>query len=200
MTTNEEVTEEQSNEATEQIQLWFNVVRQVLMSRFPEHEVAGQIAEHSRYGHLFAYQLTQGERVYAVGFFLNELVEKFQNYPDPSLWLASFYYDKMDSGESSLLPAQPDSEEEAKQVIDGIILPMCAQSIREEFPDEEIVMNLELHPDHGPILEASLVRVKEGNNTCAVPIMFLLAMYLLNRDPSEAVTQALQLLVETNPV
>jgi len=188
-------TEQQTIDQEEAIRVWFQHVHQVLSQEFPEYEVEGQVAEHPMYGHLFAFRLKDQNHSYACGFLLAELVRNFQSKEDPGEWLSSFYVDMIKSGESNLFPAPPQSEEEAKKIIDEKVVPHCAQSIREEF-DEPVHVDLELNPEHGPVLEAGFPSIKDGNNTCAMPLNFLLTLYLLNRDPSEPIIQALYKLRE----
>jgi serine/threonine protein kinase len=194
--TTEEQQQQELDDQQEQIQQWYNLVLRVLNDEFPEIEVTGTIAEHSVYGYVFAYQLQEGTESYAIGFFLSELIHKFQSNQEPSRWLASFFHDKMSAKTTSLLPTPPETEEEINSLMDQHILPLCYQSIQEEFPNEEIATGLELHEEYGPMLESSFRSIQEGNNTCAIPLMFLYTLYLMNRDPAEPVTQALQQLLD----
>jgi hypothetical protein len=200
----EQTTEEQKKQELEaqqeQIQQWHNLVLRILNDEFPENEVTGTIAEHSIYGHVFAYQLQEGDELYTIGFFLSELIHKFQSNQDPSRWLASFFLDKMSAKTTSLLPSPPETEEEINSLMDKHILPLCYQSIQEEFPNEDIATGLELNEEYGPMLESSIRSIQEGNNTCAIPLMFLYTLHLMNRDPVEPVIQALQQLLDQHQI
>lgn len=164
-----------------------------LKSMFEGDEVDGQVMNHELYGPIFTYriQVKEGGHAYACGFFMRELLDKFQNNADPAIWLASFFYDLMKGEGSKLLPPPPQSEDEAKALIDGIIVPHCAKSIREEFEEEQVYVDLDFHEQHGPVLEAGFTAIKDGNNVCALPIHILISHFLLNRDPAEPIIQGL---------
>lgn len=172
-----------------------NHVQQVLKENFEEYEVGGQIGQHPMFGPLFVLSLNQNGNTYECGFFVNELVHNFQTKEDPGLWLSSFFVDLLRSEGSKPLPQSPQSEEEAKALMDGFIVPFCAQSVRSEY-EETVYVDLELHPEQGPILEAGFPSIKTGNNTCGLPLPYLLTLYLLNRDPSEPIVQALDRIKE----
>jgi hypothetical protein len=164
-----------------------------LTSMFEGDEVDGQVMNHELYGPIFTYriQVKEDGHAYVCGFFMRELLDKFQNNADPAIWLASFFYDLMKGEGSKLLPQPPQSEDEAKQLIDGIIVPHCAKSIREEFDQEQVYVDLEFNEQHGPVLEAGFTAITDGNNVCALPIHILISHYLLNRDPAEPIIQGL---------
>ncbi|WP_274649304.1 hypothetical protein [Paenibacillus humicola] len=198
MTSNNDQTTEDRQEETRNAELQelaealFHHGVQALKSQFEECEVSGHVAGHALYGPIFTFELKTPEgNDYAVGFFMNELISTFRNNADPALWLSSFFVDIMNSGESRLLPVPPQNEDEAKALFDGHIVPHCAKAIREEFEPEQVYVDLDFHQEHGPVLEAGFPSIVEGNNVCAMPLHFLLAQHLLNRDPAEPVIQGL---------
>lgn len=155
-------------------------------------EVEGQVLNHDQYGPVFIFHVKDEEnKGYSCGFFLRELVANFQSSNDPSLWMASFYAELMKTKGGKAFPAPPASEDEAKAVIDKIIVPQCMSAVREEFAPEQIYAGLDWHKEYGPVFEAGVPEIKDGNNVCAVPIHLLLTHYLLNRDPSELLLQGL---------
>lgn len=165
---------------------------QALKSEFGEEAVEGQVSQHEIYGPLFSFLVKneQGEG-YACGFFMRELLANFQQNKNPALWLASFYVDLMKTPGGKLLPKPPQSEDEAKAVVDKVILPHCYAAIKEEFAPEEVYTGLDVNKDHGPVLEAGFPKYTEGNNVCAMPLHLLLAHHLLNRDPADLIIQGL---------
>jgi len=165
---------------------------QALKMEFGEQQVEGQVMNHEVYGPIFTYMVRSPEgKQYVSGFFLREMIAGFQQKQDPSEWLSSFYVDLMKSSESRLLPMPPQSEDEAKALIDKIIVPHCVKSVREEFAPEPVHADLEFHEEHGPVVEAGFPSITEGNNVCAMPLHFLMAHYLLNRDPADLLIQGL---------
>ncbi|WP_219837419.1 hypothetical protein [Paenibacillus sp. R14(2021)] len=164
-----------------------------LRFKFEEEQVDGQVLNHEVYGPIFTFKIeTRDGGKYATGFFFRELLNTFQNNDDPALWMSSFFFDLMSEGvKDKLLPMPPQSEDEAKALIDNTIVPYCANMIREEFPDEQVYVDLDLHEEHGPVLEAGFTAVTDGNNICALPLHVLIAHYLLNRDPAEPIIQGL---------
>jgi hypothetical protein len=169
----------------------FNLVQGILIEQFPEHVVAGQVGHHQQHGPMMAFTLEEDEKTYTCGFFLSELVHQFQSKPHAPMWLSSFFVDLLDSPNGKPLPNPPQTEEDAKELFDKYIIPQCAQSIREEFEPEPVHVDLGLNSEHGPVLEASFVSIIDGNNTCAMPLHFLLTLYLMNRDPADPIIQAL---------
>jgi hypothetical protein len=127
---------------------------------------------------------------------LSELARQFQTNPNAVLWLTAFFVDMIRSPESKPLPTPPQSEDEAKAMFDKVIVPHCAQTVREEFDPEPVYVDLELHPEHGPVLEAGFPSIVDGNNTCAIPLHYLLTLHLMNRDPADPLLQALYQLKE----
>lgn len=201
MTTNQDQSNEQANndnnanaanneQLMELIKSLYTHSVQALQSEFGD-VVDGQVAQHEVYGPLFTFRVKneQGDG-YACGFFLRELLANFQPGKNPALWLSSFFVDLMKVPGGVLLPKPPQSEEEAKEVIDKRILPYCFSQIKEEF-GEEVYAGLDLHQEYGPVLEAGFPKYKDGNNVCAMPLHLLLAHYLLNRDPADLIVQGL---------
>jgi hypothetical protein len=180
----------------EQVRQWFFMIQNVLIENFPDYLPAGNIGLHPEYGTLFSYQLFKDGKAYSCGFILKELVERFMNNNEPELWLCSFFYDKIDNEEAGDFPKPPTSEDEFKDMVDNRIVPMCVKNIREEFPDYEVHIDLEVHPDLGPVLESGFPHIQEGNNTSAMPLMYLITMYMLNRDPSEPIISALSRILD----
>ncbi|AZN41856.1 hypothetical protein [Paenibacillus albus] len=163
-----------------------------LRFKFEEEDVDGQVMMHEVYGPIFVYKVEQKEGSTNVcGFFMRELLNVFQTNDDPSLWMTSFFLDLMDKGGDHLLPTPPLNEEQAKAVIDVYLVPTCAKAIREEFPDEQVYVDLDLNEEHGPVLEAGFPAISDGNNICALPLHMLMAHFLLNRDPAEPIIQGL---------
>lgn len=166
---------------------------QMLQAEFDHYEIKGQIINHSSFGPLFAYQLQENnsENKYACGFFINELLEKHKDAARAQQWLASFFIDMLDEQVSKPLPKPPQSQDESKKLIDEHVIPHCIQSVRAEFALEKVYVNLAMHEKAGPVLEAGFPTIKEGNNVCAMPIPYLLTLYLLNRDPAEPLVNGL---------
>ncbi|BBH20733.1 hypothetical protein Back11_20780 [Paenibacillus baekrokdamisoli] len=193
-TVNDNQNEQQTNEEeiARLIEVLDSNARHALNIMFEGDQVDGQILTHELYGPIFTYrvQLQNGDG-YVCGFFMRELLEKFQNNANPALWLASFFSDLMQQEGGKLLPKPPESEDEAKVLIDGTIVPYCARTIREEFNQEQVYVDLEFHEEHGPVLEAGFTSIQDGNNVCAIPLHILISHYLLNRDPAELLIQGL---------
>ncbi|KIL41496.1 hypothetical protein SD70_06330 [Gordoniibacillus kamchatkensis] len=183
-------------DASEIIFNWYQLIQNVLKEQFPDYEVDGQVGQHQLHGPMMAFVLQKEGNSYACGFFLSELVRQFQTNPNAVLWLTSFYVDLIRSPESKPLPNPPQSEDDAKELFDKHIVPHCAQTVREEFEPEPVYVDLELHPEHGPVLEAGFPSISDGNNTCAIPLHYLLTLYLMNRDPADSLVQALYQLKE----
>ncbi|THF79550.1 hypothetical protein [Cohnella fermenti] len=168
-----------------------------LQSQFEGCKVDGQVTQHNVYGPMFTFRVTKEDgNAYVCGFFLRELLSNFQTRPNPALWMSSFFVDLMKSPESVLLPRPPQNEDEAKKVMDGHILPHCFGTIKEEFGPDEIYSGLDLHPEHGPVLEAGFPKYKDGNNVVAMPLHLLLAHFLLNRDPADLILDGLYRILE----
>lgn len=195
----EQPQEQQATELDEKIQAWFNHVQRVLQEQFEDYEVAGQIAKHEVYDYLFFYQLIKEDKVFQCGFFLNELVKRFQSNNNPELWISSFFMDLVQTNVSQPLPAQPESDEDARKILDGQILPLIVKNMQEEFPEGSVEYAIGMHPDMGLVIESGFPAIKEGNNTCVIPLQYLMMLYMFNRDPSEPVMQALDTLYEGYP-
>ncbi|MEX2460760.1 MAG: hypothetical protein WD469_05595 [Paenibacillaceae bacterium] len=180
-----------SQEEVEFIKNAFHLVQGTLKEQFPEYEVDGQIGQHHLYDSIMVYTLKKAEITYTCGFFLSELSRQFQSNPHVVMWLSSFFVDMLRSPVSKLLPDPPQTEDEAKEIFDKHIIPHCTHSVQEEFDPEPVYVDLGLHPEHGPVFEASFVKILEGNNTCAIPLQYLLTLYLMNRDPADSIVQAL---------
>ncbi|CAK4840685.1 unnamed protein product [Aphanomyces euteiches] len=198
--TNEANQEQQgpNPEEAELITNVFNLVQNILKEQFPEHAVEGQIGQHQQHGPMMAFSLKADEKTYTCGFFMAELIRQFQSKPHAPMWLSSFFVDMLDNEESKPLPNPPQTEDDAKNIFDNYIIPHCAQTVREEFDPEPVLVDLGLNQDHGPVLEASFVNIIEGNNTCAIPLHYLLTLYLMNRDPADPIIQALTQIKETH--
>jgi hypothetical protein len=189
-----ELNQEQQAPSQEELDIinnGFRLVVNTLKEQFPEYEVDGQVGRHQIHGPMMAFTLKEADKTYTCGFFLTEIINQFQSNPHAVMWLNSFFIDLIRSPESKLLPNPPQSEDDAKDIFDNHIIPHCAQSVREEFDPEPMHVDLGLHPEHGPVLEASFVNIIEGNNTCAIPLHYLLTMYLMNRDPADTIVRSL---------
>ncbi|MEO3944324.1 hypothetical protein [Gorillibacterium sp. CAU 1737] len=178
-------------EKAEAIGALFTHCRNLLLQSFEGSEVEGQVGEHPLFGPLFIFTLRLDSNSYSCGFLVGEVARTMQNNPEPHVWLSSFFVDMVRQGTSRPLPAQPTSEEESKAYVEQKVLPVCANGIREEFPDRQIHLEVVMHEEYGPILEAGFPEYKDGSNTTALPIPFLFTLYLLNRDPSEPIIEAL---------
>jgi len=155
-------------------------------------QVEGQVLNQEVYGPVFVYQVKDASNNgYVCGFFLHELISQFQSGGNPAQWMASFFVDMMKTEGGRLLPKPPASEEEAKAMIDNVLVPQCIASVREEFEPEQVHASLNWHQEHGPVFEAGFPSIVDGNNVCAFPINLLATFILMNRDPSDLVLQAL---------
>ncbi|MGU3470686.1 hypothetical protein ACLBWT_05920 [Paenibacillus sp. D51F] len=151
-----------------------------------EYEVDGQVISHPMYGPLVMYRLTDPNgNLYTCGFFMNELVQNFQKNEDPALWLSSFFVDILRGERSRLVPPPPQNEDEAKYLFDQVIVPHIAKTVREEFAPESVHVDIDVHPEHGPVVEAGFPSITDGNNVVALPFHYLLALHLLNRDTAD---------------
>lgn len=192
-------TENQAPEQNEQQAELMNLINQLyqhslaaLKNGFEECAVDGQVLGHETFGPLFVFHVRPDEsRVYSCGFFLNELLGKFQKNADPALYLSSYFVDLMESPESRPLPNPPQTDDEAKALIDGAILPRCLSVVREEFAPEDVHFQLDFNEQHGPVVEVGFASITDGNNVCAVPIPILMMHHLLNRDPADLLVNGL---------
>lgn len=185
-----------TNELEEQVQAWFQMVKQIISEQYPDYEVDGQVALHPNYGHLFAFRIKKEDKFYTCGFMLTELIRVFQQNGNPPLWLASFFYDMIQAGESRPLPNPPASEDDANKMLQEQVLPLVMQGVQEEFPADQVYVDLETNEQLGPVLELGFPTITEGPNTCAIPLQYMLTMYMLNRDPAEHAVQSLTKLLE----
>lgn len=161
-----------------------------LNARF--NHVVGRVWTHDVYGPMFIFTVRDDSNdEYECGFFLRELIEKFQGDGDPSEWMASFYYELMKTKGGKALPKPPESEDEAKAIIDHQIMAPCIAAIKEEFAPEQVHAGLQWNEEYGPMFETGFPSIKEGNNVCAFTIDMLIMHVLLNRDPSEVLIQGL---------
>ncbi|WP_127530974.1 hypothetical protein [Paenibacillus kobensis] len=154
--------------------------------------VEGQVLNQEVYGPVFVYQVKDSSNNgYVCGFFLHELISQFQGGSNPAQWMASFFVDMMKTEGGRLLPKPPASEDEAKAMIDNVLVPQCIAAVREEFEPEQVHAGLSWHQEQGPVFEAGFPSIVDGNNVCAFPINLLATFILMNRDPSDLVLQAL---------
>lgn len=193
---NEQTGGNEANELEEQVQAWFQMVKQILTDQYPDYQVDGQVALHPGYGHLFAYRIAKEDKFYTCGFLMTELLRVFQQNSNPPLWLASFFYDMIQAGDSRPLPNPPSSEDDANRMLQEQVLPLVMQGVQEEFPADQVYVDLETHEQLGPVLELGFPSITDGPNTCAIPLQYLLTMYMLNRDPAEHAVVSLTKLVE----
>jgi len=156
------------------------------------NEVQGQVLNLDAYGPIFVYHVKDDSNdVYSCGFFLREMVARFQSGNDPAIWMASFFFELMKIKGGKTLPEPASSEDDAKAIIDNVLVPKCIQEVREEFAPEEVHAGLGWNQEYGPIFEAGFPAIKEGNNVCAFPLHLLFTHLQLNRDPSELLLQGL---------
>ena len=186
----------QTQEKIQAIEALFNHLKSILMKNFGEYKVEGLIGQHPMYGPLFVFSLGNEGKSYGCGFFVNEVARVFQTNSDPEQWLCSFYVDMIRSGESKPLPDSPQSEEESKSLIDNTIVPYCMECIKSEFPNETMYVDLSMNEQLGPVLEAGFPSITEGSNTTGLPLPYIYALYLLNRDPAEPIIEALNHIYE----
>ncbi|MGZ9583173.1 hypothetical protein [Paenibacillus marinisediminis] len=202
--TNETVNKEtsnNSNEETASAEKWAELINAVhhnglVALRTYYNDVQAQVVKHEVYGPLFIFHVKDDANDgYVCGFFLRELVNKFQSSDKPEEWMASFYVDLMKTKGGKLLPKSPENKDEAKALIDEVLVPQCMAAVQEEFQGQALA-RLEWNEEHGPVFEAGFPAISEGNNTCAIPVHLLMMHFLLNRDPSELILQGLYKLRE----
>jgi len=154
--------------------------------------VDGQVSNHDIYGPLFVFHVKdESDYGYECGFFLRELVGQFQTGSNPAEWMASFFFELMKTEGGKPFPTPPASEDEAKALIDKVLVPQCIEAVREEFDQEQVHAGLDWNEQHGPVFEAGFPAIKEGNNVCAFPLHLLFTHLLLNRDPAELLINGL---------
>lgn len=193
-TTNEEVNgseEKMSEESyTELLKAVYHNGLVTLKLNF--QEVEGQVSNLEVYGPVFIYRVKdEANDEYFCGFFLRELIARFQGDSNPAVWLSSFFYEMMKTKGGKPLPTPPQSEDEAKAIIDNVLVPLCIESVREEFAPEQVHAGLAWNEEHGPVFEAGFPVITEGHNVCAIPLHHLLTHFQLNRDPSELLIQGM---------
>ncbi|MDQ6419557.1 hypothetical protein RB620_08945 [Paenibacillus sp. LHD-117] len=156
-------------------------------------DVSGQVLNQERYGPIFVFQVkdASSSNVYACGFFLKELVARFQSGKDPAQWLSSFYFELMKTEGGKPLPNPPAGEEETKALIDKTLVPHCIEAVRGEFAPEQVHAGLGFVPENGPVFEAGFPAIRDGNNVCAVPLHILITHHLLNRDPADILIEGM---------
>ncbi|MBW7473929.1 hypothetical protein K0T92_04175 [Paenibacillus oenotherae] len=193
--TNEEVNSNQETISEEKYVELIKAVYHNGLVALKQHfdEVEGQVINKEIYGPVFVYRvMDDSNNGYECGFFLRELVAKFQSDGDPSEWMASFFVELMRTEGGKLLPTPPASEDEAKVFIDKVLVPQVITSIREEFAPQQVHADLDWNKEHsGIVFEAGFPEIKEGNNVCAFPLHVLFTQLLLNRDPADLVIQGL---------
>lgn len=156
------------------------------------NDVEAQILNFEAYGPVFVFHVKDDiGSVYSCGFFLRELIARFQSGNDPALWLSSFFVDLMDIKGGKALPQPASNEEEAKAIIDKILVPQCIKAVTEEFAPEPIHAGLAWNEQHGPVFETGFPTIIEGNNVFAMPLHLLLTYLQLNRDPGELLIHGL---------
>lgn len=193
-TNNNETENKQREEETKKlITAIYSRSLQMLQVEFDNCQVEGQIMNHPAYGPLFVYRLkdTSSGNEYACGFLINELLEKHKDAGNAQQWLASFFVDMVDVGADKPLPKPPTKQEETKKLVDEQIVPYCIKAVRQEFMLEKVYTNLGVHEKVGPVLEAGFPAFKDGNNVVAIPLQYLMTLYLLNRDPAEPLVNGL---------
>jgi len=155
-------------------------------------QVEGQVSHWEACGPVFVYSVKDAaNNEYFCGFFLQELIARYQAENNPAVWMASFFYELMKTEGGKPLPDPLTNEDEAKAIIDKILVPQCIEAVREEFAPEQVHAGLAWNQEHGPVFEAGFPAITEGNNVCAIPVQLLLIHYQLNRDPAELLIQGL---------
>ncbi|WP_241675007.1 hypothetical protein [Paenibacillus luteus] len=206
MTMNNETTNEEVN-STEPVmteEKWAELLKAVhhngLVALKTQYDnVEGQVLNLEAYGPVFVFHVKdETDSVYSCGFFLRELIARFQSGNDPALWMASFFVELMETKGGKTLPQPASSEDEAKAIIDNLLVPQCIKAVTEEFAPEKVHAGLAWNEDHGPVFEAGFPSIIEGNNVCAIPLHILLTHLQLNRDPGELLLQGLYDIREKN--
>ncbi|MCD9024017.1 hypothetical protein [Cohnella silvisoli] len=193
-TTNAEVNSNQVTDSDEKFAELIKAVHHNGLIALKSHfeNVEGQVLNQEIYGPVFVYLVKDdSNNGYVCGFFLRELIAKFQSDSDPAQWMASFFIELMKSEGGKDLPERPASEDEAKALIDKVLVPQCIAAIREEFAPEQVHAGLDWNQEHGPVFEAGFPAIRDGNNVCAVPLHLLYTHFLLNRDPADLILQGM---------
>lgn len=189
--TNEKNESEVSNE-----EKWTELVKAVLHNglvslRTHFDDVDGQVLNHEIYGPVFVYRVKDvPNNEYACGFLLRELVTKFQSGNNSAQWMASFFFDLMKTEGGRPLPKPPETDDEAKKIVDMVLIPQITASVQEEFAPQPVHTGLDW-TEQGPVFEAGFPEIRDGNNVCAFPLQLLLTHLLLNRDPADLILQAM---------
>ncbi|BBI33447.1 hypothetical protein [Cohnella abietis] len=194
---NNETTNVENNQDNESAEKWAELVKAVhhnglvaLKTYFDD--VDAQVLNQEFYGPVFVFQVKdESNDEYACGFFLRELVTNFQSGSDPAQWMASFFIEMMKAPGGRALPKPPASEDEAKAIIDKLLVPQCIAAVQEEFAPEQVHAGLDWNEEHGPVFEAGFPVIRDGNNVCAFPLHLLYTHLLLNRDPADLLIQGL---------
>ncbi|GAB6991825.1 hypothetical protein [Paenibacillus pini] len=192
-TTNEEVNDNQEMSEENFVEL-VNAVYQngIISLKVHFNEVEGQVIQLEAYGPVFVYHVKdESNNIYTCGFFLRELIARFQSGNDPAGWMASFFIELMKTKGGKPLPQQPTSEDEAKAIIDNVLVPQCIQEITEEFAPEQVHAGLDWNEKYGPVFEVGFPSISEGPNVCAISLHLLFTHLQLNRDPAELLLNAL---------
>jgi hypothetical protein len=156
------------------------------------NEVTGRVWNHEELGPIFIFRVKNDSgHEYECGYFLRELVGKFQSDDNPSEWMASFFVELMKNEGGKTLPTPPASDDEVKAIVDHQIAAPCITAIKEEFGADQVHAGLQWHPEHGAVLEAGFPAITEGNNVCAFKLDLLIMHVLLNRDPAELIINGL---------
>ncbi|MFX3634009.1 MAG: hypothetical protein ACE3L7_27005 [Candidatus Pristimantibacillus sp.] len=193
-TTKDEVNSQQATMTEENWVELINAVRHngLVALKMHYNDVECQVLNVETYGPVFVFHVKdESDSVYSCGFFLRELVGRFQSDNDPAMWMASFFVDLMDIKGGKALPQQATSEDEAKAIIDKILVPQCIEAVTEEFAPEKVHAGLAWNEEHGAVFEVGFPTIIDGNNVCAVPLHLLLTHLQLNRDPGELLIQGL---------
>lgn len=185
------------NQAVESEEKWAELIKAVyhnglvtLKTQFDD--VEGQVLNKDNYGPVFTYKVKdEGANVYECGFFLRELVARFQSDNEPAQWMSSFFVELMKTEGGKAFPKAPENEDEAKALFDEVLVPQCIVAVREEFAPEQVHVGLDWNEEHGAVFEAGFPAISDGNNVCAFPLQLLFTYLLLNRDPSDLVIQAM---------
>jgi len=199
MTLNNETTNEEVNSKEVEMneEKWAELIKAVhhnglVALKMHFNDVEAQVSNFHDYGPVFVFHVKdESDSVYSCGFFLRELIERFQTDNDPAMWMASFFVDLMETKGGKPLPKPASTEEEAKAIIDNVLVPQCIKAVTEEFAPEQVHAGLAWKEDHGPIFEAGFPAIIDGNNVCAISLHLLLVHLQLNRDPGDLLIQGM---------
>jgi len=197
MNNNETTNAANGNPAADQDEKFAELVKAVhhnglVALRMHFEHVDGQVLNQDIYGPIFVFRVKdEAGDVYECGFFLRELVAKFQGNSNPSDWMASFFIELMKTKGGKPFPKPPANEDEAKALIDKVLVPQCIASVTEEFAPEQVHAGLAFNEQHGPVFETGFPVIRDGNNVCAIPLHLLFTQLLLNRDPADMLLQGL---------